>query len=336
MQRHDGKAKPIFFASRVLSPAERACSITERECLAVVWALQKFREYTFQNKVIVKTDHSALTSLLKMQMPRNARLCRWLTVLMDCNLEIQHIKGTANGPADCMSRLVNVPPEAKKEGSVPASALRPQSEEDETYNLVSSSFRSQIVAALQEDANFREIYESVKINGPSDHYQLINGILYYKNYNNRLRLVIPQTLVADLIKAYHDSPYAIHSGATRTYKKLARKYYWSFMKKDVQKYVNSCLACATRKPSNQPKVGSMIPHEITEPFEKVYMDFLGPLPSSYPGQFQYIMVLVDQATKFLICQPARSANAETLAKFLLNHLCTWRTKATCHGQCFHQ
>ena len=45
----EGKEHPIWFASRILSPAEKNYNITEQEVLAVVWAIKYFRRYLYDN-----------------------------------------------------------------------------------------------------------------------------------------------------------------------------------------------------------------------------------------------------------------------------------------------
>jgi hypothetical protein len=59
-QTKDGKECPLAYASRLLSKAEINYSITEKECLALIWALQKFCCFIWGCKVIIVTDHEAL------------------------------------------------------------------------------------------------------------------------------------------------------------------------------------------------------------------------------------------------------------------------------------
>ena len=55
------------YASRMLKGAEIHYGITEKECLAVWWAIQEFRVYVHGTKFMVVTDHSALQWLTKLQ-----------------------------------------------------------------------------------------------------------------------------------------------------------------------------------------------------------------------------------------------------------------------------
>ncbi|GFU77247.1 retrovirus-related Pol polyprotein from transposon opus [Trichonephila clavipes] len=78
--------RPVVFASRTLSAAERNYTVTERECLAVVWALNKFRTYLGFLPIKVITDNAALTRLTHGKNLSN-RMIRWALKLAEFNIE---------------------------------------------------------------------------------------------------------------------------------------------------------------------------------------------------------------------------------------------------------
>ncbi|GFS65139.1 retrovirus-related Pol polyprotein from transposon opus [Trichonephila clavipes] len=95
--------KPIAFASRTLNKAERNYTVTERECLAVIWALNKFNTYFGPLPVKVITDHAALTKLTNGKN-LSSRMIRWALKLSDFNIEWEHRPGVQNVVADLLSR----------------------------------------------------------------------------------------------------------------------------------------------------------------------------------------------------------------------------------------
>ncbi|KAL5722473.1 hypothetical protein ACHQM5_005989 [Ranunculus cassubicifolius] len=104
-QRRDKKPYVIHYASRTLNSAQMNYTTTEKELLAVVFALDKFRSYLVESKIVVFTDHAALKYLLSKKDAK-ARLVRWVLLLQEFNLEIRDKKGVENVVADHLSRLV--------------------------------------------------------------------------------------------------------------------------------------------------------------------------------------------------------------------------------------
>ncbi|RVW83925.1 Retrovirus-related Pol polyprotein from transposon 297 [Vitis vinifera] len=81
-----------YLLSKTLNEAQRNYTTTEKELLAVVFALDKFRAYLVGSSIVVFTDHSALKYLLTKQDAK-ARLIRWILLLQEFNLQIRDKKG---------------------------------------------------------------------------------------------------------------------------------------------------------------------------------------------------------------------------------------------------
>ncbi|KAM2811938.1 hypothetical protein COP1_044518 [Malus domestica] len=105
-QRRDKLPHVIYYASRTLNNSQLNYATTEKELLAVVFALEKFRSYLVGARVIVYSDHSALKYLLSKKEAK-PRLLRWVILLQEFDLEILDKKGRENVVADHLSRLVN-------------------------------------------------------------------------------------------------------------------------------------------------------------------------------------------------------------------------------------
>ena len=103
-QREKGKPYVVYYASKTLNEAQRNYTTTEKELLAVVYALDKFQAYLVGSDIIIFTDHSALKYLLTEQNAK-ARLIRWVLLLQEFNLQIKDKKGVENVIVNHLSRL---------------------------------------------------------------------------------------------------------------------------------------------------------------------------------------------------------------------------------------
>nr|XP_027109074.1 uncharacterized protein LOC113728923 [Coffea arabica] len=103
-QRVGKAAHVIYYAFRVLNGARFNYSTTEKELLAVIFALEKFRSYLLGAKVIVFSDHAALRYLMTKKDAKS-RLIRWILQLQKFDLEIRDKKGSENLVADHLSRI---------------------------------------------------------------------------------------------------------------------------------------------------------------------------------------------------------------------------------------
>ena len=121
-QQKDGAELPVVFASRSLNKAERNYSQTEKEALALVFALKKFHHYLWGHKFSLITDHKPLLGLFNPNKPipemASGRIQRWSLMLQAYSFELFHRSGKSLGTADALSRL----PLASAPDSVPVCA----------------------------------------------------------------------------------------------------------------------------------------------------------------------------------------------------------------------
>ena len=99
-----GSDLPITYASRTLNKAERNYNATEKELLAIIWAVKVFRPYIYGRKFVIVTDHKPLTWLFGVKDP-GARLVRWRLQLEEHDYEIVYKPGTQNTNSDALSRI---------------------------------------------------------------------------------------------------------------------------------------------------------------------------------------------------------------------------------------
>ena len=103
-QRVEGKSYVVYYASKTLNEAQRNYTTTEKELLAVVYALDKFRSYLIGSYIVIFTYHLALKYILTKQNSK-ARLIRWVILLQEFNIQIRDKKGVENVVINHLSRL---------------------------------------------------------------------------------------------------------------------------------------------------------------------------------------------------------------------------------------
>ena len=99
-----GKDYPVAFASRQLNAAEKNYTTTERECLAMIFSVKKFRHYLLLNPVRFYVDHIAIRYLVN-KPDLSGRLARWVLLLEEFDYQVEYKPGKMHKQADHLSRL---------------------------------------------------------------------------------------------------------------------------------------------------------------------------------------------------------------------------------------
>ena len=105
MQEHNDKLYSVAYASKKLSSVECKYSTLERECLAIVWRMTKFRLYLAGKPFILQTDHKPLSYLNQAKF-QNDQIMRWALALQGYDYKVESIPGKDNVVANYLSRII--------------------------------------------------------------------------------------------------------------------------------------------------------------------------------------------------------------------------------------
>ncbi|GFV84429.1 hypothetical protein TNCV_5006931 [Trichonephila clavipes] len=303
VQIQNNVEKCIAYASRTLTKAEKNYSTTERECLAIVWATNKFRPYIFGKHFTVVTDHHSLCWLMNLKDP-SGRLARWALRLQEHDFDVKYKTGKKHSDADALSR-------------------NPVEEETETSDKFLAVTTSMNLAMEQKKDQDLAKLKLLSNSSKNEEFRFIDGILCRKNFDPDGKLwlpVIPKHLRADILRHFHDAPTAGHLGFAKTYDRIRKRFYWPGMYRNVVRYVMHCRECQRRKSVPQRPPGRLVPiPPAIAPFHRIGIDLLGRFPKSAHGN-KWIIVCTDYSTRYAITKALPTAEVDEIAKFLLEEI----------------
>lgn len=325
--------KPVSFASRKLKPAERNYSATEREILAIIYAVTYFRHYLFGRKFIIYCDHKALTNMLKIRDSTN-KIARWALTLAEYQYEIRYLPGRCNSVADFLSRGVeyfDVQTNAENQinstiHNAPLMAL--QLDNQPTVLTISSNLINNIKKDQKTDPKCQFIIDKLQKHVPIQprklRFFLENEILMCKqfsagtNRNEKAKIVVPISQIAQVLELCHDSEVACHNGIKKTLNRIRTDFYWSGMFSHVRNWIKSCHECMQKAAHKPKKLAPLERNQITEyPGQKWAIDIVGPFPISESGN-RYIITYIDYFTRWAEVFPVHDVCSQNVASTLLS------------------
>ncbi|RVW37791.1 Retrovirus-related Pol polyprotein from transposon 17.6 [Vitis vinifera] len=264
-QREDGKPYVIYYASKTLNEAQRNYTTTEKELLAVVFALDKFRAYLVGSFIVVFTDHSALKYLLTKQDAK-ARLIRWILLLQEFNLQIRDKKGVENVVADHLSRLVI----AHDSHGLPINDDFPEEslmsiEVAPWYSHIANYLVTGEVPSEWSAQDKRHFFAKIHA------YYWEEPFLFKYCADQIIRKCVPEQEQSGILSHCHDSACGGHFASQKTAMKVIQS-------------------------ANTPNMMPLNPILIVDVFDVWGIDFMGPFPMSFGHS--YILVGVDYVSKF--------------------------------------
>jgi hypothetical protein len=306
----DGKV--VAYYSKKLNSAERNYSATERELLAVVYALQEWRCYVLGKPVTVTTDHKCNT-FLQQQAGLSPRRARWAERLQEFDILWVWEPGKTN-VADALSRVPVLAARQLRRNVEPAEpklrSVEPRVAMDSGGRARPSGVTHQLDTCepfleLVKRAYMDDEWLGKRSNRRKVHFR--NGIWEYGKEGRKYvpghyevkdgEGVVGRNLRQDILKALHDPLYIGHPGFAKMYELVKREWWWPGMTEDVREYVAYCDSCQRVKASNKLPSGLLHPLQIpTRKWQSISMDFITGLPRSANGN-DAIWVVVDRLSK---------------------------------------
>lgn len=283
--------RPIAFYSDALKGSMLGLSTYEKEMIAIVKAIRKWRPYLLGKPFIVRTDQRSLKFLMEQRITTPAQT-RWLPKIMGYDYQIQYRRGRENGGADALSRVAEL--------------------ECSAISLPDPNWWQ----TLQHEVRQDPFYQGIS-GFSSPHFFLRDGV-WFKS--GRIYLSSASTLIPVILKDNHSSPVGGHFGYHRTLQRVKQSFYWSGMRTSIKDFIKNCDTCQRCKYDCMTPAGLLQPLPIPQRiWTDVSMDFIEGLPNS--AGYTVIMVVVDRLSKYAHFIPLKHPYTATgVAKAFIDNI----------------
>ena len=230
----------VAYLSKALGPKHQHLSIYEKEFLALIMAVEKWRSYLQRQEFLIRTDHKSLSYLTEQNIHSDLQR-KAMTRLMGLQFKVVYKKGIDNIAADALSRVGHL------------MALQAVSE-------ATPLWIQEVLNSYYTDSKAQSLLQSLAIHSPNAQgYYLDNGII---KKDNHIWLANNSALRTKVIAAFHSSPIGGHSGITTTYHKVKQLFFWKGMRQQVEDFVKQCNICQFAKYEHSHPVGLLQPLPI--------------------------------------------------------------------------
>jgi hypothetical protein len=219
------EGRPLAYLSQGLKGKNLFLSTYEKELLALVMAVRKWRHYLLGQTFVVRTDQQALKYLLKQRIGTLAQQ-KWVSKLLGYDFRVEYKRGRENKAADALSRVPFGEIEDNDAGtpieSVEETYATNQSNLSQSQLQAISTIRADWLEELRktypEDPMIQELLQQLQEEALSPtKFNLLNGLLFYKG---RLHLGSLVPIQQQILHQFHSSPLAGHMGNQKTYSKV--------------------------------------------------------------------------------------------------------------------
>lgn len=293
----------IAYGHKTLTNCERRYCQTEKEALALVWAVEHFHVFLYGKEFELVTDHKPLEVIFGPKSKPCARIERWIMRLQSYKYRVVYQPGK-NNIADPLSRLCKIPKEL------------PPTQDHILHNIVEYTrpvavSLKEIMESSLEDKEIQKVKEGIyndKWHEDVNLYKIFQSELcFYEGILLRgTRIVIPTKLRPRVLNAAHEG----HPGIVAMKGRLRTKVWWPKYDRDAEKVVKSCKGCTLVSAPNPPN--PLKRRELPqEPWVDIAIDLMGPLPSG-----DYLLVVVDYFSRYKEIKISRTISSIDMISLL--------------------
>ncbi len=294
----------IVFYSKNMFSAECNYKIYDKELLIIIWAFEHWQLELKLTDISIKMfiDYQAFILLMKDKELSRCQM-HWVQKLADFNFKIMYWSDKQNIKIDTLTHQADV-------------VLRDSEDEHVRYQWItiltsnrmkiadsekniSESIYKQILEINEIDENctlFRKAiardetqYEDIKLKN----CWVQNEILYK---DSQLWVSFNELLQMNLIREIHDQSSVDHSDILRMMKVIKRNYYWSFMRKTINRYIQNCYICQRSKTSKDKSNNLLQSLSISEQWwQDIAMNFIIDLSDS--SEYNAILTIICRLSK---------------------------------------
>nr|XP_050035646.1 uncharacterized protein K02A2.6-like [Dermacentor andersoni] len=307
----DGSERPVAYASRIMSAAERNYAQIDREALAIGFGIKKYHQFLYGRHFKIVTDHKLLLGLLHHAKPipqvLSPRMLRWTLMLSAYDYEIEYRPAEKLSNADAFSRLPLRASKAEEEEQRLWEVGMLEMAPEVTWNsrkMASFTSRDKLLARVCNwvqhgwpEGKLPEEFAAFVIR--KHELSVYQGCLLWGS-----RVVIPEPARPYVMDILHTA----HPGIVKM-KGLARgAVWWPGIDRDVEQKVRDCARCQESR--SAPAAAKIHPWVFTKrPWTRLHIDFAGPF------QGNVFLIVVDSHSKWLeVCRMTSMSAAAVCAK----------------------
>lgn len=301
----DGNERVIAYGSRAMNSHELGYCITRKELLAIYYFTQHFKHYLYGKKFRLRTDHKAITFMLKTKKPITPQFQTWINHLSSLDIILEYRRGELHSNADALSRK-NC-----------ETCVQCQTAHEEPK---SGRLKTRILAMMLGNNGLRWQEKSQEIErlkleieqGKDNNFYIDDNMIVM---TVKGKIWIPEEKVKEFVEHTHKS--LCHAGVKKVGDYISQKFDLKNKREIIEKLVQSCEECQKRKTLTSRTKETIMQQEMPKIFENILIDFCGPFKTTIDGK-RYIVAIMDQFSRYIVLHAVARQDEKTTADIIRN------------------